>query len=501
MNNPRPTENRQQIIKNSTRYFFATFIGQGVGLIRSIWIPILFTPAQLGVWNLMNVVVGYGSNIHLGMLHGMNKLIPVLRGQGRLAEAEDIKNSVFWANAFLSTVGFACIWSASYFLQPAYQMPLKVTAVVVLFSCFFYYAFSLLRADNRFKVLSVGVGGLSILSTFFVLTLAYFFPDRLIGALIGLAVAYFLVVLYWFWTGRYGYGFQVKINAVRVSFAAGAPLLILGVLDSLFLSIDRLVIVAKLDVTVLGYYALAIMASSLIGIVPGSIASVIYPKMLERFGKEGSAVALRSLMIGPGRAIAVVMTLIIGGAVLVLPLFVRVFVPKYLPSVPLFNILIPAAFFYTTASIPGSFIIAVNKQKMLILIQVVAICLAFLFDILAIKMGLGVVGIAWSTAAAYAVYGISYVAIAVYYVFDLRSDRVNFFIEVYGLFVAMVLGLIIARWLLPAGETLGSMVALTGLRLILFFVVLLPALWWSNYRGNLFAVVREVFHSFVNRKK
>lgn len=92
---PPPSE-RGQIIQDSARYLFATLAGQGFGLIRSVMIPVLLNPSQLGIWNLMNVVVGYGGNAHMGILHGMNKLIPMLRGQGALAEVEQIKDSAFW---------------------------------------------------------------------------------------------------------------------------------------------------------------------------------------------------------------------------------------------------------------------------------------------------------------------------------------------------------------------------------------------------------------------
>ena len=87
---------RHQIVKNSFHFLSATIVGQIVGFFRSILLPILLSPAQLGVWNLMNVVVGYGGNVQMGVLHGMNKLIPALRGKGDLAQVEKVKDSAFW---------------------------------------------------------------------------------------------------------------------------------------------------------------------------------------------------------------------------------------------------------------------------------------------------------------------------------------------------------------------------------------------------------------------
>jgi O-antigen/teichoic acid export membrane protein len=43
---------RRQTIRDSTHYLSATIVAQGVGLLRSIVLPVLLSPAQLGVWTL-----------------------------------------------------------------------------------------------------------------------------------------------------------------------------------------------------------------------------------------------------------------------------------------------------------------------------------------------------------------------------------------------------------------------------------------------------------------
>jgi len=97
--------------------------------------------------------------------------------------------------------------------------------------------------------------------------------------------------------------------------------------------------------SMLGYYALSIMASNMIALVPGSIASVLYPKMLERYGTVGNPLALCGLFAGPMRAMAALMSVLIGCSVLLLPFLIRFFLPKYVPSISLLNILLIAAFF------------------------------------------------------------------------------------------------------------------------------------------------------------
>ena len=91
-------DERKQIFKDSTQYLVSTVLAQGVGLFRSLVLPVLLGPAQLGIWNLMNVVIGYGANVHLGILHGLNKKVPMLRGLGNAREFDELKDSVYWAS-------------------------------------------------------------------------------------------------------------------------------------------------------------------------------------------------------------------------------------------------------------------------------------------------------------------------------------------------------------------------------------------------------------------
>ncbi len=495
------SSDRKKIFQDSTQYAIVTVFGQSVSLIRAILIPILLSPIQLGVWNLMNVVVGYGGNAHLGVLHGMNKIIPLLRGQGALAEVEEIKDSTFWVNMFLGAGWFVFIWVCSYAVRSGYSNALRITAFTILMLSIYGYYFSLLRADNRFKLVSVGVGGLSILSTIFVLGLSWFCKDRLVGALLGLVAAYGLVVIFWVLKSRYHFIFHISSDAVRRSFGMGVPLIILGVFDSIFLSVDRWVIAASMGATMLGYYALGIMSSNLIGLVPSSIASVLYPKMLERFGANGNPTALKSLFVGPTRLMAGFVSLLIGGAMIILPFLIKFILPKFLPSVSLFIILLPAAFFYAAASIPGSFMVSINKQRLLIVIQIVAISFALMLDFVVVKMRWGIVGIACSTAFAYAVYGGGYIITAAHFAFKRRADIVHFLVEIYGVFAAMLLGLILTMSFIPEGADMGIAVVFTAVRLVCFLAVLLPVIWWSNRQTGLLAIAREMFPAYFNRSK
>jgi len=495
------TAGRRQIIIDSTHYLTATIAGQGIGLIRAAIIPVLFSPSQLGVWNLLNVVLGYGSNAHVGLLDGMCKAIPFLRGENKPEEVERIKDSVFWVNLLLGALAGGVLGIASCVAAAGYASGLRITAFIVFLQLVFYYLFSLLRADNRFGLISGGVAGLSVASTILVLGGALGFQDRVCGAFIGVLASYGLIVAYWLAKSRYRFALQCRLDAILKVMGLGIPLIMLGILNTLFLSVDRWMIAAWLDETRLGYYALGFMASNLLVLVPGSVASVLYPRMLESFGVDQDPRAARSLLMGPLRALAVLMLVLIGAAVVILPPLIRLFLPKFLPSVPVLMVLISGAFFLSLTPIAGLYLIAINRQSWIIAVQIIMTLFCLGADYGVLKTGYGVTGVAIVTTAGYSILGLSYMLMAVWQAAGRKTDMVRFLANITFPFMVMVLVIAAMPWVVPAGAGWLDNVVSAAIRLGFMMLSLGLALWVANRDGELMAIVRlEWKHRFGSGK-
>lgn len=485
------TSDRRRIIRDGAHYLTATLVGQGVGLARVVFLPVLFNPAQLGIWNLLNVVLGYGSNAHLGLLDGMNKAIPFLRGQNELAEVERIKDSVFWANLLLGGSSGVALVLVSWYISGDFGNSLRILGGIVFLQLIFYYLFSLLRADNQFGLVSSGVVGLSVLSTILVLCGALGFSDRTRGAFLGLLTSYGLIVAYWLFRSRYRFVFQCRVEAIRKALKLGFPLIVLGVLNMVFMSVDRWMIAAWLDKTRLGYYALGFMASNLLVLVPTSVASVLYPRMLERFAVNGDPRAVRGLLVGPLRALAVLMLILISAAFVVLPPLIRLFLPKYLPSTPVLMVLIPGVFFLSLAPIAGCYMIAINRQRLIMAAQVIMSVLCLAGDYWVLKNGWGMIGVAVVTAVGYSILGLSYIFMAVIHAEGQKGKTFIFMAGVFFPFTVMTMVLIVMEWLIPKGGTLGSEAVFSFVRMILLMIALAPSFWLANRDGELAEFVRS----------
>jgi len=492
---------RTQILKESTQYLASTVIGQGVSLLRAILLTVLLLPAQLGVWNLMNVVIGYGANAHLGILHGLNKKVPALRVLGPATELDELKDSVFWINLLLGLSAGIALLVASFLIRPVYAHALRIVALVVVLQMIFVFYFSLLRADNRFGLVSKGIAGLSILSTVTVLLFAYYSADRLLGALYGFAAGIPPVLLYWHYKGGYAFSARMKWPRVKDAFVLGFPLIILGTMDMILLSLDRWIIAWKFPVTALGYYAIAIMASNLLGMVPASAANVLYPRMLERFAATKEYSAVGGLLLNPVRAMATVMVFLTSIVAIFVPVVIRLFLPQYAPSIPLVEILVPGAYFLAIAPIAGNYIVAVNLQRGLFAVQVVAMSVCLVLDGIFLYAGYGVRGIAYGTLCGYAIYGFGYLGIALHLAQGQWRKTVRFLIHLSLLFMIMVVALLITDPLSHPSSHWKDQAFFAFLRLFIVSALALPVMWLVNRKSGILSTVLAEFSGWRASRK
>ena len=472
---------RHKTIKHSIQYLSATIVAQGIGIFKSILLPILFIPAQLGIWNLMGVIIGYGVNAQLGVLHGMNKMIPLLRGESKLKEIEIVKNSIFWFNFFLGAVAALGLFIASFFVPQKYFSCLCIVAVIVLLQLIFSYLFSLLRANSLFGLLSRGVVVFSIGSTLFILLGAFLFHDRVLGALIGLAIAHVIILVYWFLKLKYRFPMKIEFGTIRRSFVIGIPLIIVGVLDVVFISIDRWIIVANLGVTTLGYYALGIMLNNLISMIPGSVSSTLYPKMLERFAVRKNPADSANMFLGALRLGSMVMLVVICGVSFGVPVFIMAFLLKYSPAIFIIKILILGSFFYSLATIAGVYLISIDKQKWLMVIQSILIVVSLSLYALVLKLKYGIVAVALVTAIVYTFFGISYVSAGVYLVKDKKyRETLSFMGRLIAPFILMILLVMVLGPIIVNDKTLGWYLISSVLVFLLTISTVLPFAWFLN---------------------
>ena len=231
------------MIRDIFRVFISSAFVQVLGAVRSFLLPVFLVPEQLGIWNLLNTIVGYGANSHIGLLHGMNKSIPRITADGDLVFRQSLKDSVFWINILLALL-FSIAIAFFIFLKLSYswQKAALVGAVIVIQSVYIYYL-CLMRADSKFKAFSAISTFFSVILTAMVVGLVILVDDKVVGGLIGLLIAQLAVVVVLVKMTNYKFNFTVNWADIRHALSLGFPVLMIGLVDMVLLTLDRWLIV------------------------------------------------------------------------------------------------------------------------------------------------------------------------------------------------------------------------------------------------------------------
>lgn len=484
---------RSNIIKDSVIYLSATIVTQGISLFRAILLPIILSPTQLGLWNLMNVVISYGANAHLGLLHGMNKAIPVFRGQKNYDDIEIIKNSVFWVNLFIGVIAAIIILFLIITDTISYHIEMSVVAVIILIQLKFFYFFSLLRADSQFEKLSQGLVYHSIFLTVFVILFATVFDNKVFGALIGIALSYLVILFFWGMVGSYLFPLKINMKSLHNVFNLGFPLILIGILDSIFISIDRWMIASALNVDAVGYYAVGIMINGIFCLIPGSLASALYPQMLERFSAKQNTAAGNSLLLNPLRAIAAVMLVLICFGIYVLPVMIQFFLPKYTISITVIIVFIFGSFIFSLSSIAGNYLISINKQKLLAYVLIVAIIIVLIINSLVLNAGFDIIGVAIGTVIGYSFYGLCYLFLALRFALESTFKTIRFLVNLIIPYIIMIAAFMLTNVLFKNSDLFSELLMIELLKFVVVFILLLFTLYLMNRDGELkYIFLREI---------
>lgn len=412
----------QDIRKSISQYFLATIVGNIFGLFRNIFLPFIYTPAQLGVWNLMNVLLAYSANMHLGVLHGMNKLIPIYKARNEYRNEKLLVSSTFWFNIILAAIAVVGFIISAFYFDVSYKIPLLIIGLASFCQQLFAYYFSLLRSNEKFKIVSIGTALLSIITLLFIFILTSVSKYKIEAGLFSIVISNIFVVIY-FHKSHKIYISDFDSNIIRKALATGLPLIIIGILDTLLITADRWLIASNYSKNILGNYALGVMTSGLISVIPGVISSVIYPKLIQKYTANNDLKEFAKLVIQPIKTIWILMFLLTGISMVLIPFLITNYLPKYIASISLVELFIIGAYFFSSSFAVGSVIIAINKQKSIIYLQLFVIAFILITDLIIIKNHLSIELVATGTIIGYFIYGLGYNIIAFY---NLKIKAINY---------------------------------------------------------------------------
>lgn len=399
---------KNKLVRDASFTTISRYLTKFIALLRGFWVAKLLDPSLYGYFSGLSLVLLYNSQVHLGILHGLNRNLSLAKGAEQEAEYCDLVNNGVTAIVLLSLL-FGGVILVSSFMEIAINNELKwglrvYAALSVLFH-FEYIIHSLLRVHHRFKEIMYSKLLFSFTNIVSVIILTYLFGFY--GVLISFLISLILQNIYLSSVVKINFRFSIDFTVIKKMLIVGAPISFAYLIDVILNSADRLMIASFLSSRDLGFYGIALTFSSeMILLLPNTISYVVYPRILEQYGKFQNYPSLVGLFHSSTHVISVLVSVLIGVIYVVVEYFLAYLLPRYIESLPVVRVLVFSTYFISINQIAVRVLITTNKTKALIFFQMIAIIINIFLNYIMIINGYGIVGVSVATAISYFTYSI-----------------------------------------------------------------------------------------------
>ena len=386
------------ILKNSLKFSTVQAITMLLGAPVTLYVATILTPEEYGTFGFLKLWLMYATLIGPGIISAGTREIPVLLGKDKQEEALKIQNISMSSEMLYTIIPFVVILGASFFYSnPIIKWGLVIIAMTHIAShlATFWSSINLIR--EKFNIVVKGNLVTAVLTP--VAILAGINWVGVYALLLAPLIANGATWIYYLRKGRLGYHFSFDRNETIRLMTVGVALQGLTLAFWAFRLADRTIIAATLPLEQLGLYAYAMSFLNFTRVLPSDFGSVLKPIFWREASKaksifEGFKDTKRiTIYFALGTAI------IIPLAQLAYYLAINLITIKYLASIPIFFVLSYNLYLASMATMPSLILNSsiVNRQNTTLCCYSIGLALNIIFDLLAIKLGYGVVGVAWVT--------------------------------------------------------------------------------------------------------
>lgn len=473
----------------------ATAVCHVLGAATSLLLRMLLDPAQMGIWQALKLVLSYGNYANLGISKGATRDFTIALGRGDTSRAKRGLDLAFTVNTLTSLVYAAVLVGAGAWIglsgggawAGAWGVGLAVTGLLAGLSRYVTFHVTILRARQDFRTTSQ----LSLLEA--VLTLAACGLATWCWGLWGLYLGTLAVLLA-------GMVFVWRRRAVTLDWAwdraeirrlvgVGGPILLAGIVSSLFRSLDKLMILGYLSDREyqLGCYSATLMVTVQLYGLGNMLAIVMGPRYGETYGRSGNRAEVARLAARATELCAAAIALPAALAIVVAPPLLARLLPDYQAGLAPLVWLVPGVV-GLCATLPASqYLVAVNRQNRALIAVATATVLAAAANHLALCGGYGLMGVAAATAIAYVAYWGLVVSVSLWP--ELDGPHRRRYLVMVGLMLAPTLILAVAlERLYPGIET--DLVT-TLAKAVAVAVVWSLTVWIGWHRGRWAEAIRR----------
>ncbi len=413
-----PDRGWRTVVRDGSLVGSGTIAGQMLGVATSLLLRMLLSPAQMGLWQAFKLVLSYAGFVNLGVTKAATRELTIARGRGLPLEAQRSRNLAFTFSVATTTVyalallGAAIlIWSRS---GPAansmWVVGLGVIAAICVAQRFLTFHIAMLRAERCFAA----AARLAILEA--ALTLCICGAGAWAFGLYGLLGGCLVVSIICGWVARNTSSVPPQwawdLRATKTLIAVGLPIVLTGLVMTLFHSVDRIMLLAYLPdgAFQLGVYSTALLVTTQLSGVANILATTMAPRYGETFGRWRSERRVAQLAARATELHAAIAVLSAGLALVAGPPVLAWLLPDYAAGLPSLTWLIPGALSLAVAMPATQFLVTTKHQNRGLFVACVALAAAAAGNHIALSTGWGLLGVAAATCLAQMLFAVGIIA-------------------------------------------------------------------------------------------
>ncbi|MDD4983822.1 MAG: oligosaccharide flippase family protein [Candidatus ainarchaeum sp.] len=485
---------KKGFILNSSKVLFSTLFLNFFGIIQGIVVANLLGPGLFGVKNALQMILDYGSNIHLGSLKNFSK-------KRQTYEFSNLKKRDYFTNltftflflvSLLSMVaGIIAFFVLSYSLSTRLSVLILGFLIPIYLYCSFFGV--ILQSKSDFKTIFKTNILQGIVVILFVVAFVELFgvPGFFFGTLLGLII----VLLYQYFFVKSNLKLVFNVKGFILLIRGGFWVFLLSLMYLIFFGIDRVFILFGYGGLELGYYAVGLFFGSIIYLFINTLLVPFVPQIYQNLSKLD---LLKKLIIAPTKIIACFSYFIAFLVLFLLP-FIIFILPEYGLSTEYINILVFSMLFFPV--LITNYYIGKNKELFLIKVSTIFIILIVLLNCLVLFFELRPVFIAYTTMLSIFFYGLT---VNYFGYKELLGSKILALKEVFNYLFPFFYGLVGygLLWFLAHFWLYGfiNYYIVKIIQAVLFTTWYLPILWRIEKEHRIWRLILDYFKGKMNKK-
>lgn len=358
-------------------------------------------PELLGVLGNLTLILGYTSYANLGIIYSMNREY-VLEEEKSIDKGERVLNTTF-TSLFIISIVFIILSILSILIyRNTFGIYLALIFIIAIFEQFKNYFTNYFRLIDNYNMINLVEVIYNIIS--FILTFILINDFKIYGVLISMLICGIIILILGIVKSR-NIKLKIEKRILKSLISIGIPLLIYNLGFYILTTIDRWIIIKYFTDADLGYYTFAnnMVSATLVFIT--SMLFLIYPKLIKNFN-EGKNRNILIIVNRYTRLLEIACAIFFTMGVVIFKPFIDIFLDKYVGSIEIYMILLLSVIVNTLSYFANCYIVSNRKQKYLVYLQVMSILVNLTCNIIFVKLGFGVKGVALGTLITNAIYSI-----------------------------------------------------------------------------------------------